>query len=164
MSILRNILSQILWVPRHDNHAIALERLEEKLRRDYFQRGMTLSWHDLRQYILEAASIHGEIIIVVDGFDECDEEARQQLLEHLFDLQRISNGRIRLFLSSRPLPDIEQCLNSAGILTVSLDDEVCSVNVAADIKTHIWAKLSKVAFTPSLKASIHDELMSSGPM
>ncbi|KAG6328716.1 hypothetical protein ID866_10373, partial [Astraeus odoratus] len=60
----------------------------------------------LCEWLLRAARLHERPVIVIDALDECEDETLKELLEIL---PCMSDGRLRLFLTSRneyPIPEV----------------------------------------------------------
>jgi hypothetical protein len=61
------------------------------------------------------------VYIVVDALDECQNETRRQLCSKLLDLQK--GADMRLMVTSRFVPDVEDAFRLASRLEVEASDE-----------------------------------------
>ena len=65
-----------------------------------------LSFEEVKAQLGRLAQLYPQTTLVVDALDECDKETRTALIQYLDDLIARSSTLIKIFISSRPDPDI----------------------------------------------------------
>ena len=85
--------------------------------------------------ILVTISEHMSIIIVLDAFDECDRKKSLRLLQCLQEAIRRSPDNVKIFISSRPFPEIEDHLLEKKSIEVTAADN------SEDVRTFIRMSL-----------------------
>lgn len=106
------------------------------------------------QLIIELVSNYSDTTIILDGLDECPAEVQRSLGDSLFQISEHAAGLVRIFISSRRTPEIEDIL---------LRFNATQVNVAhhnrRDIAHLVKEEVSKAATTPGLrKLYVRDEV------
>lgn len=106
----------------------------EKLHQKHAGRGTKPSLDDicsaLRDVLAQCPYVH----IVVDALDECRNETRRQLCTKLLDLQK--GADMRLMVTSRFVPDVEETFRLASRLEVKATDE--------DVKQFVVGQMHKL--------------------
>jgi len=161
-NILRSLLAQLLFCnPRKTEPLIA--RLQE-----IRFTGGNLPSHpsQLQDYIVEAASYYTETTIVLDAVDECNRNAREDLLPCLvYIVEQVSS--LRLFLSSRDELDIRENLIPPAI-DFSLGGTSAASSLHEDIKIYIQDEFDRKPrlkrLRSGLKLQISDKMLRSNNM
>lgn len=85
----------------------------------------------------------GNVLIVIDGLDESgDEASREHILKILASTPIAeSSSNIRIFISSRPLPDIHTALSSSSNVKLRPMDTIPPESTERDIRMYISEKL-----------------------
>jgi len=136
------------------------ELMDEALRR-HRSYGKTLAANlsELWQILVHFARSPnaGEVVCVLDAFDECDEGDREALLEQIrgFYQQKngVDHGNMRFFITSRPHDGLELALtqlSSVGAL-VHIDGDGLSREIGEEINLVIDARI------PTITASFADK-------
>ena len=142
---LRSIVSQ-LATSQEGNYVAPI--LQSKY--DAFEPGsdqsMNLSYLDCIE-VLVAISEHTSVTIILDAFDECDQSRSPRLIQDLQEVIHRSPINIKIFISTRPFPAIEDNL------TPDRSIEVAAENNGADVKEFIRS---------TLEDRIHDKSLLNG--
>lgn len=107
------------------------------------------SFQDLWKILLSVASSpgSGEILCILDAFDECEESGRVQLSDALNELYKseIGTACLKFLFTSRPYirirRDFQALENRFPTIHLSGDDEIESEKIAQEIKLVIKAKV-----------------------
>lgn len=140
------------------------ESLIQHAMKDYKSEGNKLPqlFHKLWNILLMAASDSkaGEIVCILDGLDECTENARYQFIDALsaFYKRAISEkggSRLKFLITSRPYYDIERRFAELirNFPSIRVPGENESKAIGHEIDTVIKWKLSKLALELRLNAS-----------
>ena len=93
---------------------------------------------ELEQIMLACIQQYDELFVLLDALDECPEgnEVRQNVLE---GLERVAQkaGNVRMFVTSREVPDIGESMQTLGANIMS----VAAQSVNADIERYISRQL-----------------------
>ncbi|KAF2827744.1 ankyrin [Ophiobolus disseminans] len=95
----------------------SVERLHDK----HASRGTRPSLDDTFSALRDVLAQYPYVHIVVDALDECQNETRRQLCTKLLDLQK--GADVRLMVTSRFVPDVEDAFKPALRLEVEASDE-----------------------------------------
>ncbi|KAF5329637.1 hypothetical protein D9619_009261 [Psilocybe cf. subviscida] len=94
--------------------------------------------------IRHSSSIHGPIILIIDGVDECDNERKQeQILGALHVLVTQDNSPFRVLVASRAEPNLVMSFNRIGssAKSIFLDNEYSPQD---DIRRFVVAKFDEI--------------------
>jgi Cdc6-like AAA superfamily ATPase len=125
VSMLAAILKQL--VQSRPSTLGPVERLHQK----HAIRGTKPSLDDIYSALRDVLVQYSYVHIVVDALDECQPETRRQLCAKLLDLQK--GVDIRLMVTSRFVPDVEDAFRVALRLEVEASDEDVKQFVAGQI-------------------------------
>ncbi|KAL5113799.1 hypothetical protein ACEQ8H_008335 [Pleosporales sp. CAS-2024a] len=92
----------------------------EELHRSHDNRGTKPTLDDVYNALRDVVAQYSHVHIVVDALDECNNERRMNLCTKLFALQ--NEADVRLMVTSRPAPDIEDTFRSAQMLEIRASD------------------------------------------
>ena len=130
---LRSIVSQL--ATSHENNYVA-PILQDKY--DTFGPGSDqttrLSSYDCIE-ILVTISENLPVTIILDAFDECDQSRSPRLVQYLQDIMHRSQANVRIFISTRPFPAIEDHFVPDRSI------EVLAANNGSDVKAFIHTTL-----------------------
>lgn len=145
------------------------ESLIQHAMKDYKAEGNKLPqlFYKLWNILLKASSDPktGEIVCILDGLDECAEEARYQLIDVLSAfykraISEKSSSRLKFLITSRPYYDIER--RFADLIrdfpTIRVPGENESEAISHEINTVIKENLSKLTLELKLNASEQNTL------
>lgn len=93
----------------------------ERLYHKHASRGTSPSLDETFSALRDVLAQYPYIHIVVDALDECRNETRRQLCTKLLDLQK--GADVRLMVTSRFVPDIEDAFEAVLRLEVEASDE-----------------------------------------
>jgi len=158
--IFRSLLSQLLSKARH---IPGIEDLIKDLRKRFFACGEEIYWTGLKEFILKTSKVCSGITIIIDGLDECGEQTIKQLISHLRELCQESivegsQGPIRVFLSCRPVKDIDIYLE--GLPSISLETEIDSVS--DDIRKYVRNEFKFTGFSEEVKHTVWKKFETTG--
>jgi Cdc6-like AAA superfamily ATPase len=125
VSILAAILKQL--VQSRPSMLGPVERLHQK----HAGRGTKPSLDDIYSALRDVLAQYPYVHIVVDALDECQNETRRQLCTKILGLQK--GADVRLMVTSRFVPDVEDAFRSALRLEVKASDEDIKQFVAGQI-------------------------------
>ncbi|CAN9326560.1 unnamed protein product [Alternaria alternata] len=93
----------------------------ERLHQKHAGRGTKPSLDDIYSALRDVLTQYPYVHIVIDALDECQNETRRQLCTKLLDLQK--GADMRLMVTSRFVPDVEDAFRLASRLEVEASDE-----------------------------------------
>ena len=79
---------------------------------------------------LRNGGVKGRVLCVVDALDEMDDGDLEGMTRKLVTLGTTKPNTVRVMVTSRPLPHIEQALNHPGVVRLKLDPVLLSPDVA----------------------------------
>lgn len=155
LSILQSIVRQLSTTAKNP------ESTQVKLRDLYSQcrsEGTNFSLELCKEQIRASLDIYEQTTIVIDAMDECDPDSRDELLDALNSFIVEPNSRpVKIFISSRPDPDIENQLENTPNVGINANDN------KSDIHKYLSAEMEKLAkkapFFGRLKSKIIDALL-----
>ena len=111
---------------------------------------MSELWTDLNEALLSL----GKVYCVVDALDEMDVDQEPFFID-LLRLGRLKPASIKLLMTSRPLPVIEQALKDPSVLQIRLEQRL----VDGDIAVYINHRLNqRPDFNDDLRQAVRDEI------
>lgn len=121
-----------------------------------------LSFEEVEAELRRLAQLHPQTTLVVDALDECDKETRTRFVQYLHDLIAQSSTLIKIFISSRPDPDIRlQLANGTDLEIRAVDNHQDIVKYVASTITNNSSPLfwrEKISY--DLKRRVRDTLIS----
>jgi hypothetical protein len=93
----------------------------ERLHQKHAGRGTKPSLDDIYSALRDVLTQYPYVHIVIDALDECQNETRRQLCTKLLDLQK--GADMRLMVTSRFVPDVEDAFRLVSRLEVEASDE-----------------------------------------
>jgi len=108
---------------------------------------------DLEKILLSCVESYNEALVLLDALDECpeDNDVRQEMLEWLAKLAQ-SAPNLRIFGTSRELPDIRESMEKLGaypipIATDSVDADICKYVTTQLSRNHRLSRLDQTTKT-----------------
>lgn len=146
--ILGSIVAQLLYsAPDGPAKAILCRLLFERKK-----SGLPLSGskHDLTLMVIMACRLYNELVIVVDGLDECSVQTREDIISCFTDNDVLTGPKkgARIYFSSRDEIDIREHFNKIketgyAFYSISLSNPTEGKHLQNDIKAYISARLRK---------------------
>ena len=133
-SIARGLVAQVLA-----SNPICLEYLYEKA---VGSGELSPSSVGLCTELLEQlATHHDQLLIGIDGLDECEESERRHILAMLHSILKATNAtkNVKIFLTSRKEPDLKQSLRS------TLQLEIKENHLKKDIASYVRQRVSELS-------------------
>ncbi|KAL4967666.1 ankyrin repeat-containing domain protein [Aspergillus stella-maris] len=126
----------------HDSHALVRDWLTQllshsngliktlKALRSRYQRVQDVAFNELWQVLLDTIVSLSKVYCVVDALDELDSAHAQAFLPRLLALGQLAPDRIKLGMSSRPLPHIQKVLNHSSVFQIRLENAHLNKDIA----------------------------------
>ncbi|KAK2761254.1 hypothetical protein FQN54_001776 [Arachnomyces sp. PD_36] len=155
LSILQSYVRQLSSRVRDPEH------VQSKLwstYREARENASNLSFDVCKEQLLESFNLYPKTTLVLDALDECGLESRADIIETLTLLMEQSRRPLKIFISSRPDPDIEELLSTSTQVNIQADDN------KDDIKRFLHEEVERLArrrpkvFRP-LQSEINDTLL-----
>lgn len=119
--------------------------------------GTTLNFSVCKEQILASLNLYPRSTLVIDAFDECDIDSRDQFMEALNSLLSETKNTVRIFISSRPDPLIQAQLEGSATVVIEASHNL------SDIRTFLERELEKLAkraaFIGRMKTKIVEKLL-----
>ncbi|KAJ4289329.1 hypothetical protein N0V88_007080 [Collariella sp. IMI 366227] len=111
------------------------------LSQDHAVRGneLRLVWPALVEALRSDEGVRGRVCCVVDALDEMDDADFEGIIGKLIALCTGELATIRVMMTSRPLPHIEQALGRPGVARLRLDPALLSPDVARYVDARMAA-------------------------
>ena len=138
---LRSVVSQVATSQAGHYVAPVLQNKYDTIGPDSDQ-SVNLGYSDCID-ILVAVSEHIPLSIVLDAFDECDQKRSPRLVQYLQELVRRSPKNVKIFISTRPFPAVEDNLMPDRSIEVTAADN--SGDVRAFIRATLKNRISDKA-------------------
>lgn len=155
LSILQSIVRQLSTTAKNP------ESTQKKLCELYNKcrnAGSAFSMEQCKEQIQASLDIYEKTTIVIDAMDECNPDTRDELIDALNSFISQSNKRhVKVFISSRPDPDIEVQLQNTPNIGINASDNKGDVQKYLNVELDKLAK--KAPFIGRLKAKILDTLL-----
>lgn len=136
------------------------ESVQTKLRdavRQARDKGTNFRLQQCREQILASLNIYARSTLVIDALDECDPDSRYELIEALNSLLSNAKMPVKIFISSRPDPDLGTELARSHSVGIEAGDNQDDIRKYLDIELDKQAK--KVAVLKRMKDGIMDKLL-----
>ncbi|CAG7925132.1 unnamed protein product [Penicillium olsonii] len=123
------------------------------------ESGTTLSFDTCQEQILTSLNLYTKTTLVIDAFDECDQDSRDKLIEMFNCLLADSENTLKIYIASRPDPDVELQLQEQGRTGVAIQ----ASHNASDVQRFLDQQLDKLAkkavFIGRMKGKIVERLL-----
>ncbi|KIA75902.1 hypothetical protein HK57_00307 [Aspergillus ustus] len=121
-SLVRDWLAQLL------NYSPSLQKRLKDLRPT--KRVQDVAFNELWQILLDTLASLKKVYCVVDALDELDANHTSDFLPRLVALGQFAPDKIKLVMSSRPLPHIQKILNDPTVLQIRLENTQVNKDIA----------------------------------
>ncbi|KAF8474206.1 hypothetical protein BDZ91DRAFT_779864 [Kalaharituber pfeilii] len=97
---------------------------------------------ELQHQFVAVTSLFEEVFLVIDAFDECNQDDRKEILNGLTSLFQHCSAKLKLCVTSRPEKDIKHAFTSSGFDTIKIEakkvdqDISCFVQYQLQFRTH----------------------------
>ena len=132
---LRSLVSQ-LATSQESNHVALILQGKYNIFGPDSDQSVNLPYTDCIEIIV-AISESTPVTIILDAFDECDQNRSPRLIQHLEEIIRQSPTNVKVFISTRSFPAIEDKLVPDRSIEVNAD------NNGVDVKKFIHSTLEK---------------------
>lgn len=144
-SLLRDWLSQLLGFSPF---------LPENFKSSFEQRSLdSIAFDELWDVLVLLLSKPKRVYCIVDAIDEMDLE-NEEFLRKLIDLGQTSPSTIKVLMSSRPLPYLEEVFSHSSVNQIRLQPQV----VDQDISLYITTRLGDTTKSPDLQSKVYNTL------
>lgn len=146
ISILRSFVRQLSTAQRGNAIQPPLLQLYSQKQRTGFASGKP-TMRESEELLLQLIEIYPQTTLVLDALDECDRQTRTKLIEVFDNLLEKSTRPVKIFISSRPEPDIKhrfECGPNVGIQATDNQDDI-SRFVSAEIDKHEKSRRRKLS-------------------
>ncbi|CAG7956910.1 unnamed protein product [Penicillium salamii] len=123
------------------------------------ESGTTLSFDTCQEQIVTSLNLYTKTTLVIDAFDECDQDSRDKLIEMFNSLLAESKNTLKIYIAGRPDPDVQLQLQEEGRTGVTIQ----ASHNAPDIQRFLDQQLDKLAkkavFIGRMKGKIVERLL-----
>ncbi|RDW65756.1 uncharacterized protein DSM5745_09495 [Aspergillus mulundensis] len=98
--------------------------------RESNKRVQDVAFNELWQILLDTLGSLGRVYCVVDALDELDTRHTADFLPRLVALGQLAPDRVKVVMSSRPLPQIQAVLKTPSVLEVRLENAQVNKDIA----------------------------------
>lgn len=84
----------------------------------------SLSQSDAERLLIDAILQAGEVFLVIDALDECEEQEREVFISFLRRLLALDSCQVKIFLTSRPEDDLHRSFKDLLTYKIDVDDTV----------------------------------------
>lgn len=121
------------------------------------EKGTNFRLEQCKEQILASLNIYQKSTLVIDALDECDPDTREDLINALNLFLSESTKPVKVFISSRPDPDIARELESSPNVGISASENQEDIKKFLDVELDKFAK--KAAFMKRLKPDVMAKLL-----
>ncbi|MCJ1304595.1 hypothetical protein MMC08_007408 [Hypocenomyce scalaris] len=100
--------------------------------------------------ILQMVTVYPSTILVIDGLDECPTEVQRKLVSNINEILRRSPTLVKVFISSRPTPEIVDLLEPLEVTEITTLE-----NNTRDIEDLVIHEVAEAASSPGLRKLYH---------
>lgn len=130
----------------HDVHPLARDWLAQLVEFSPYARSTVMVWikqerdikdvafSELWKLLLDSFKLLPKVYCVVDALDELDSEKTNDFLRRLVDLGQTCPDVVKVLMTSRPLPQIQNVLNTPSVLQVRLEDRQTNKDISLFIQ------------------------------
>ena len=111
----------------------------QEVYKQHYKNDCQPKYDELRNIFLTITQQLGHVFFVVDALDECTLEERKNLCEFFLSIINTgtSQGTVKLFVTSRQEPDIEQAFRQKAIPIIKIE----AAKVDKDIEIYVKAQV-----------------------
>ncbi|KAL2783792.1 hypothetical protein BJX66DRAFT_330404 [Aspergillus keveii] len=116
------------WLAQLLNYSPSLQKRLKDLRPR--KRVQDVAFNELWQILLDTLVSLKKVYCIVDALDELDANHTSDFLPRLVALGQLAPDKIKLVMSSRPLPHIQKILNVSTVLQIRLENTQMNKDIA----------------------------------
>ncbi|KXG50107.1 uncharacterized protein PGRI_060740 [Penicillium griseofulvum] len=116
-------------------------------------KGTNFRLQQCKEQILVSLNVYTKSTLVIDALDECDPDTRDELVEALSSFIQDAENPVRIFISSRPDPEIATELQRSPNIGIQAGDN------QDDIQKYLDVELDKRAKTVTILKRMKEEIM-----
>ncbi|KAJ5352349.1 hypothetical protein N7452_001323 [Penicillium brevicompactum] len=154
LSILQSLVRQLSTCASNPESVQA--QLSEACK-DMRKQGTNFRLPQCKQQILDSLNMYQRTTLVIDAMDECEEESRYQLIATLNYLLSESQRPVKIFVSSRPDPDIQSEFDGSLNAGISASDNTADIHAFLSVQLDRLAK--NAPFLKHIKTSVIDRFL-----
>lgn len=117
---------------------------------------------ELEDHFEKTIGCFDQVFLVIDAMDECKKDYRKSLLVYIVRIFQSSPRKLKLFVTSRPEPDIKEAFGSETFRTITVE----ATKVKADTASYVTYELENrshpyynIHTDSSLKKQVEDALV-----
>ena len=135
-------------------------KLQEVYEKHYKNHGQP-KYDELRNIFLESIQQLGCVYFVVDALDECTLDDRKNLCKFFLSITESSTSQktVKLFVTSRKEPDIEQAFQQQVIPTIEIEAAKVNNDIEVYVKAQIELRLQNGCLSIR-NIALKDEILS----
>ncbi|KAF9884807.1 hypothetical protein FE257_001223 [Aspergillus nanangensis] len=156
LSILQSFVRQLSTTVNNPGSTQTQLRAMYKKNRE---SGATFTFHQCKEQILASLDIYQKSTLVIDAMDECNPDSRDELIEALNSLLSESKKPVKIFISSRPDPDIQSLLENTPNIGISANDNKGDIQKFLDVELEKLAKKTPLFGDIKIKTNIMTALL-----
>ncbi|GAQ39380.1 Pfs, NACHT and Ankyrin domain protein [Aspergillus niger] len=154
LSVFRSYVRQLSTTPASpESIQTELKEVCSKAR----ESGSKLSFETCKELIAESLKVYPKTTLVIDALDECEPESRDIIIDALNTLVSETNNTVKIFISSRPDPDIQALLVGSTSVAIQASHNQADIQKFLEIQLDNLAR--KTAFIGRMKAKIIAKLL-----
>ncbi|KAL3477404.1 ankyrin repeat-containing domain protein [Aspergillus californicus] len=123
------------------------------------ESGTTLSFDICQEQILASLNLYSKTTLVIDAFDECDQDSRDKLIETFNSLLAESKTTLKIYIASRPDPDIQAQLQEENRISMTIQASQNAPDIQRFLDQQLDKLAKKAAFIGRMKAKIVERLL-----
>ncbi|KAJ5329610.1 Pfs NACHT and ankyrin domain protein [Penicillium brevicompactum] len=123
------------------------------------QSGTTLSFDACQEQILASSNLYSKTTLVIDAFDECDQDSRDKLIEAFNELLAESKNTLKIYIASRPDPDIQSQLQEEQRTSLTIQASQNAPDIERFLDEQLQKLSKKAAFVGKMKTKIIERLL-----
>ena len=136
------------------------EEIEPQILQTYGHGQRTPETHEIGDLVCSLMQLHPVIYIVIDGLDECEKQARQEVLNILKRISALKNASVRTFVSCR---DEDELLRSLQLYPrIQLTAEALGGDIKSFVEGSVRSRIESGQLkiqNPELEHHIVQELV-----
>ncbi|KAF8477492.1 hypothetical protein BDZ91DRAFT_844127 [Kalaharituber pfeilii] len=106
---------------------------------------------ELQNQFEAVSSFFKEVFLVIDAFDECNQDDRIEILKGITRLFQTCSANLKLCVMSRPEKDIERAFISSGFSTMKIDSMMVDQDISSFVRHGLRAR-------PHEHCTLNDEI------
>ncbi|KAF8465098.1 NACHT domain-containing protein, partial [Kalaharituber pfeilii] len=103
----------------------------------YYSNDKSPTLLELQHQFVAVSSFFEQVFLVIDAFDECNQDDRKEILNGITRLLQNCSTKLKLCVTSRPEKDIKHAFTSSGFSTIKIE----ATKVDQDISSFVQHQL-----------------------